>query len=509
MFKIIDPQNISKRSFKSNKKFTVDNTTSASFGNFVARAISGSHHNYNTGSDTVTHIVSGSISSSYYALPTYHVIRKLYYKDIHNRFQTKKNIKTEWFDNANVFSIPRNLIGERIKPGSLKLSDTSRGQTWDIRDDKDGNLYDYGNHSGSYAAYKSSSYDRAQGIDANGSGSQIGNVFYEHGIFVITDTGSYGDVGFGTSYTLDFQATQKHYEYEYICTAGQYEFNNSMNISVTKNRSGSISITPGPQTVFTTVEGSPILDGDGRRKTRFSSSPYMMLPPGSGPKGELIINGTFDQVTSGNASSTMGAWRTDGTATISTSSNAELELTASAGAWPSSVARASQTLNVKKGKHYLLTGQYRPGGTLANGAFGEVFIGDDDYHSNRYRATSGRLLVTPSQLTRSFQVPFQATSDTHYVLLSMLKNQQNDSTIWDNISLKEWHGFESGIGDYKSEYKATEYYENFVTHSEFRPYVTQVGLYDEQDRLLAHAKLSKPIKLDDQYDTSFVVRFDV
>ena len=61
----------------------------------------------------------------------------------------------------------------------------------------------------------------------------------------------------------------------------------------------------------------------------------------------------------------------------------------------------------------------------------------------------------------------------------------------------------------KSEYKATEYYENFVTHSEFRPYVTQVGLYDEQDRLLAHAKLSKPLKLDNQYDTSIVVRFDV
>jgi hypothetical protein len=205
----------------------------------------------------------------------------------------------------------------------------------------------------------------------------------------------------------------------------------------------------------------------------------------------------------------MGAWRTDGTATISTSSNAELELTASAAAWPSSNARASQTLNVKKGKHYLLTGQYRPGGSFADGAFGEVFIGDDDYFSNRYRATSSRLGVTNAALTNSFQVPFQATSDTHYVLLSMLKNQQNDSTIWDKISLKEWHGFESGIGDYKSEYKATEYYENFVTHSEFRPYVTQVGLYDEQSRLLAHAKLSKPLKLDDQYDTSIVVRFDV
>ena len=91
----------------------------------------------------------------------------------------------------------------------------------------------------------------------------------------------------------------------------------------------------------------------------------------------------------------------------------------------------------------------------------------------------------------------------------MENNKQHDETSWSNLSLTEWHGFSSGIGDYKSEYNATDTYENFVTHSEFRPYVTQIGLYDDNDQLLAHAKLGQPIKLDDQYDTSFVVRFDV
>ena len=513
MFKIIDPQNISQRSFTSNKKFTVTNNDSGSFGNFTIRAISGSHHNYVSASDTITHIISGSVTSSYYSFPTYGVIKKLYYNDINKRFNTKKLQKTELFDNANVFSIPRNLIGERIKPGTIKLTDTSLGQTFDIRDDEDGNLYDYGNFSGSYAAYKSSSFDRSEGINVSGSGSQVGNVFYEHGIMTITDTGSYRDVGLGSAYTLDFQATQKHYEYEYVCSVGQYEFNSTMNISATKDRSGSISITDSPESQITDITGKPILDKDGRKQVIFSTSPYSKLPPGSAPKGELIINGKFDQIISGNKSTVLGAWSTDGTATLFTSSNvssdAELILSASVGDWPTSKARASQTLNVKKGKEYLLTGEYRPGTNLANGGFGQVYIGDDNYFSSRYRATSSRLLITPSELTNSFQVPFTATSDTHYVLLAMLKNQQHDDTIWDNISLKEWHGFESGIGDYDSEYKATQYYENFVTHSEFRPYVTQVGLYDEQNRLLAHAKLGKPIKLDDQYDTSFVVRFDV
>ena len=101
MYKLIDPQNISKRSFTTNKKFTVTNNDSASLGNFAIRAISSSHHNYATSSDTVTHIVSGSISSSYYALPTYSVIRKLYYEDIHKRFNTKKLQKTE-LSNSNI-----------------------------------------------------------------------------------------------------------------------------------------------------------------------------------------------------------------------------------------------------------------------------------------------------------------------------------------------------------------------------------------------------------------------
>jgi len=111
--------------------------------------------------------------------------------------------------------------------------------------------------------------------------------------------------------------------------------------------------------------------------------------------------------------------------------------------------------------------------------------------------------------TQKFQLPFTATKETHHIILTMERNAQNDTVIWDDISLKEWHGFESGIGDYKSSYEATDTYNNFVTHSEFRPYVTQIGLYDDKNQLLVHAKLGRPIKLDDKYDTSFIVRFDV
>ena len=140
MFKLIDPQNISKRSFLSHKTFTVTHTTSGSYGNFVVQALSGSKHNYVSGSDLVTHVVSGSgtsgeVSSSYYARPTWFTINQLHYNNKLNSFETNRFSKRELHQSASIFSIPRNLYGERIKKGSINLSDVSNGITVDIRDD--------------------------------------------------------------------------------------------------------------------------------------------------------------------------------------------------------------------------------------------------------------------------------------------------------------------------------------------------------------------------------------
>lgn len=48
----------------------------------------------------------------------------------------------------------------------------------------------------------------------------------------------------------------------------------------------------------------------------------------------------------------------------------------------------------------------------------------------------------------------------------------------------------------------------YTTHSEFNPYVTTIGLYNDQHELLAIGKLAQPIKNQDDYDNTFQVRFD-
>lgn len=47
-----------------------------------------------------------------------------------------------------------------------------------------------------------------------------------------------------------------------------------------------------------------------------------------------------------------------------------------------------------------------------------------------------------------------------------------------------------------------------LSGSDFKPFVTAVGLYDDYGRLLMVGKLSQPIQLPDNVDTTFIIRYD-
>ena len=50
--------------------------------------------------------------------------------------------------------------------------------------------------------------------------------------------------------------------------------------------------------------------------------------------------------------------------------------------------------------------------------------------------------------------------------------------------------------------------EDFATGSNFATYVTTIGLYDERGECLVLGKLGQPIKMSDETDTTFVLRWD-
>jgi hypothetical protein len=104
---------------------------------------------------------------------------------------------------SRVISIPHLMIGDGIKPGSVKIT-SSDPFTLSVIDDSNGNLIS----------------DTDQ--------SKVGNVFYTHGIIVLRS---------GTDYyfedcNLTFKNTHVIEEHEYMCNATKHEFNATTNQSV-------------------------------------------------------------------------------------------------------------------------------------------------------------------------------------------------------------------------------------------------------------------------------------
>jgi hypothetical protein len=272
IYKNIEPDNVLISSFKTHKTFTFTEADSGS-GLYVVPITKGTDSNlYNFSIDDAD---SKTISASvFYKVPTYHNINNLYYKDITqmrgyvdylNGVPTSSNgvveyTSTDELDNTTlplrrpytrqlhnsgtVIAVPQKFYGESIQPSSVRITDNSTDSTFILEDDGCGNIYDV-DYSSSYAS---------KTPDANYSGSLVGNVFYNDGIIVITDTGSYTDVATKTGadgFTLKFNSTQTIYEREYVCPVMENEYQHTTNKSLKVGYSSSIAMGPFKSTRYT------------------------------------------------------------------------------------------------------------------------------------------------------------------------------------------------------------------------------------------------------------------
>ena len=260
--KNIEPSDVLISSFQVHKTFKFTDTDSGS-GFFSVPLVKGSDSNlYNFSSTADSSTFSGS---TYYHVSTYHEINNLYYKDINTMrgyidyirgvptssngvinytsnkvlddttLKLKRPYTRQLKDTATLISVPQKFYGEYIQPGSVTVTDDSTSSTFVFKDDSYGNLYD--------VAYSSSYANRVP--DSNYSGSLVGNIFYNDGIIVITETGSYSSVATsnGTDgFNLKFNSTQTIYEREYVCVVGESEFQHTTNKSLKVGRSGSFTM---------------------------------------------------------------------------------------------------------------------------------------------------------------------------------------------------------------------------------------------------------------------------
>ena len=135
----------------------------------------------------------------------------------------------KFYVSGSVVSIPQNEFGDRIKPGTFTLTDSTTGAI--IKDDLKGNLF------GSNATFSQSS-----ATSLSSSENYIGNIFYNLGVFAITETASfdgtndYSEVTSG-NYTVRYKGIHEISTYEYVCTALPNELNQTQNETIFKPNS--------------------------------------------------------------------------------------------------------------------------------------------------------------------------------------------------------------------------------------------------------------------------------
>ena len=155
-----------------------------------------------------------------------------YYNYLSSTLLANRYFPTGSNDIVGVISIPSNLFGEYIKPGTLTLSNA----LFTLNDDGEGNVI-----SGSY---------------------KVGDIIYEHGMIILTSDGipkqdGYGFATYGTSsygvgdtsfitdfvsgsnITCSFSSSFNIYETQYKCTIRENEFNFSQNPTLVSGSSNS------------------------------------------------------------------------------------------------------------------------------------------------------------------------------------------------------------------------------------------------------------------------------
>jgi hypothetical protein len=137
-----------------------------------------------------------------------------YYNYLSSTLLANRYFPTGSNDIVGVISIPSNLWGEYLKPGSVILSSGSVI----LQDDGEGNM-----------VYNSVKY---------------GDVIYEHGVIIITGDGTntvnlINSLATGSNITCSFSSSFNVYETQYKCTLRENEFNFSQNPTIVSGSSNS------------------------------------------------------------------------------------------------------------------------------------------------------------------------------------------------------------------------------------------------------------------------------
>ena len=231
VFKSLTTSDVLVTPFKVNKSFSFQGASAITASNVGIDRFRGANIPYVSGSST-----TGQITTQSQAL-IYNSIRQLYYTNyvsgsngspaltssiqidgvrvgqngvqpsyenyLSNTLNANRFFPTGSGDVIGVISIPSNVFGEYIKPGTFSYTNTIATYT-----------------------------DNSEGGLISGS-TKVGDIIYEHGMVIMTENDSTRTNRFvgDSNITCSFQSTMTIYESQYKCTANPNEFTYTLNPS--------------------------------------------------------------------------------------------------------------------------------------------------------------------------------------------------------------------------------------------------------------------------------------
>jgi len=152
---------------------------------------------------------------------------------------------------------------------------------------------------------------------------------------------------------------------------------------------------------------------------------------------------------------------------------------------------------------YIKPGSFSEGGSdnLIDDGQGNLIKSSDGSHRGNIIYSSGVVIYSGSY---TFSSPQWESSHTIYETQYKCTIRANEFNYSLNPSLLS----SSIVGQNKILESGSADYADFVTGSDFSPYVTTVGLYNDNQELLAVAKLAQPLPTSQTTDTTILINLD-
>ena len=432
---------------------------------------------------------------------------------------------------------PQLVYGEKIKPGSVKLTDKSTGNLITIYDDGHGNLYDNADSSSLSSLDQSTTEFMYDNDNLVGYWSLNGNLV-DRGFRSFNDGTHSGTAVYTTSsayfkaLTFDSASAESVYLPSSTSTGswedgfgnkGGYDFNYDDNFSL----SVWVKATTEPDTIYgagNTVNimsrallygiDYSITDNYVRAGVRGSNGSMDFIQ--SSVNTDISSSWThlaFTYAATSSIDSQAGGMRlyVNGTLVDSGSTlNHKQFATASSGVKP--LQLGGKDVVAGSGRHFSgsldeariynksLTAKEVK--ALYDFPDGTPYIGNAFYeHGNLVITGQGKYNTIASGTTDTdgFDLEFKGTvTNYEHVIYCTVGENEYNFTMNDTLRKRD----EDGVMD------ENDSVIDMATGSEFQPYITTIGLYDDYRRLIAVAKLGKPFRNDTKLTKTFTIVLD-